>query len=342
VTDSRAPTVATIGELALIERLRRQFGEGGPGVSRGIGDDTAVLQPTPGRVLLATTDALVEGVHFVLDKTSPRELGRRTIAVNLSDIASMGGVPRWCLVSLSLPPETPVGVVEEIAAGMREETARYAASIVGGNLARSPERLIIDVTLLGEAEPHRVVYRHGARPGDRILVTGTLGDSAAGLAILLGQAPADLPGVPFLVGRHRQPTPRVEVGQAIAKVGGASAMIDLSDGLATDLGHLCDESAVGATIVAEQIPLSGALRAEAIAAGVDPLEWALRGGEDYELLLTAAPENVVPLIDAARVAGVALSNIGEITASRECRLRRADNTSEPLGQTRWHHFGERQ
>jgi thiamine-monophosphate kinase len=331
-------TVASLGERGLIERLAAIFGTDGPGVVRGIGDDTAAIAVTPGSLLLATTDAAVEGTHFSRATTTPGWLGRRIIAVNVSDIASMGGAPRWILVSLSLPGATSLAFVEELAVGMRDEASRYGAVIVGGNLARSGERIVADVTLLGEVASAQVVYRNGARPGDRILVTGTLGDSAAGLAILLGEVPGSQPGAAFLVDRHRLPTPRVAAGRAIAESRLATAMIDVSDGLATDLRHLAEESQVGALVDAARVPLSPALVETAGAAQRNPLDWALRGGEDYELLLTAPATAVAELTARVQATGVSLIDIGAVTAERAVELVEPDGQHRPLGEALWEHF----
>ena len=331
-------TIADVGEFEVIARLKQRFGDSGVGIVRGIGDDTAALRVSPGCLLLATTDAAVEGVHFLRASTTPRLLGQRVLAVNLSDIAAMGGVPRWALVSLSLPGQTPLDFVEELAGGLGEEAARFGVGIVGGNLARSPERLVLDLTLLGEGEPDRVVYRTGARDGDRILVTGTLGDAAAGLTILLGDAPSDMFGADELIARQRLPTPRVDVGQAIARSGLATAMIDVSDGLASDLGHLGDDNHLGAIVYAERIPLSVAIQSLAGALGRDPLDWALHGGEDYELLLTAPTDRVDELIAAVQAVGVQLTDVGEMTEDPGIWLQRPDGHREPLSGTLWRHF----
>jgi thiamine-monophosphate kinase len=338
VSEARKPTVGDLGEFPLIARLQRRFDRKAEGVVRGIGDDTAVLRPRAGWVLLATTDVTVEDIHFRRATIPPDVLGRRALAVNLSDIASMGGEPKWALVSLGLPSDLPVEYVDQLAAGLTEAADQFGAAIVGGNLATSPDRITIDVTLLGEVEPGRALYRNGARPGDRVLVTGFLGDSAAGFEILQGSL--HIPGSvgDDLVGRHLSPTPRVEAGRAIAKSGGASAMIDLSDGLASDLGHILEESRVGAVVDANHIPLSNALREAAGAIGRHPLDWATRGGEDYELLLTAPPRSVASVIDAVRAVGVAITEIGEITATNEEWLIRPDGMRVPLRGTLWHHF----
>ncbi len=331
-------TIADVGEFEVIARLKQRFARSGVGIVRGIGDDTAVLRPSPGYLVLATTDAAVEGVHFLRASTTPRLLGQRVLAVNLSDIAAMGGIPRWALVSLSLPETTPLDFIDDLAAGLGEEAARFGVGIVGGNLARSPERLVLDLTLLGEGEPDRVVYRTGARAGDRVLVTGTLGDAAAGLAVLLGDAPSGLPGADELIGRQRLPTPRVEAGRVIARSGLATAMIDVSDGLASDLGHLCEDNGLGATVFADQLPLSAAIQTLAATVGRDPLDWALHGGEDYELLLTAPSERVAQLTAAVQAVGVRLTDVGEMTERAGIWLQRPGGQREPLRGTLWRHF----
>jgi thiamine-monophosphate kinase len=194
------------------------------------------------------------------------------------------------------------------------------------------------VTLLGEVEPGRALYRDGARPGDRVLVTGSLGDSAAGFEILQKTLSVPAPLGDELVMRHRLPVPRVEAGRAIATSGAASAMIDVSDGLASDLGHILEASRVGAVVDASRVPLSTALREAARVNGRDPLEWATMGGEDYELLLTAPPLSVERVIDAVRAVGVPIAVIGEVTAAKEEWLVRPDGTRAPLRGTLWRHF----
>ena len=338
--------VSDIGEFDLIGQIRRRLERAGTGVVFGIGDDTAVLRPAPGHVILATTDAAIEGVHFRLTTTTPELLGQRVVAVNVSDIAAMGGEPRWALLTLSVPPSTPVTFVERLADGIGIAADRYSTVIVGGNVARSPDRLIVDLTLLGEALPELVLYRHGARAGDRIVVTGTLGDSAAGLALLVGELSSEmsdrdylLADRDYLMGRHRLPTARVAAGRAIAASRLATSMIDLSDGLASDLSHICHASNVGASIQADKIPVSPELRRLAAVAGRVSLDWALRGGEDYELLLTVPPSARDTLIDLIKGVGVPAADIGEIVAGSE-RILVANGRCSNLGDVNWHHFGD--
>lgn len=332
--------IRDIGEFGLIDRIARALPAPGEGVVVGIGDDVAVLRTDGTRPILATCDIQVEGVHFLRDKISPYQLGRKVVAINVSDIAAMGGVPRYLLVSLVLPKETEVEFVDGLYEGMREECRRWGAEIVGGNMAHSPDGVIVDLFLLGEVEPDHLLRRSGARAGDRVLVTGTLGDSAAGLALLLHpetvcpDAHRD-----FVLRRHLTPTPRLWEGRAIARSGLATAAIDVSDGLASDIGHICEMSGVGARIRADALPISEAARAVARAIGTDPLEWALFGGEDYELLFTAPADRAEDL--ARRVqeeTGTPVAVIGEITSAQEgITLVRADGIA-PLRKGGWDHF----
>lgn len=326
-----------LGEFALIERIRGLVAGADPSLVLGIGDDTAALRPTPGHLLLATCDSLVEGRHFLRTQITAEQLGRRLAAVNLSDIGSMGGRPRWALVSLALPPDTAVEFVEACYRGLVAELGRFGAVIAGGNLTSAAE-MILDLTLLGEALPERLMRRDGARPGDVILVTGTLGASAAGRAAL--EAGLHGPQIAPLLAAHLTPEPRVVVGQCIARSGLATAMLDVSDGLAQDLGHICDASRVGAIIEAARLPISHETRAVATQLGLDPQQLALAGGEDYELLLTAGAAHAAEL--AALIesgTGLPLTPIGRIVPASEGRsLQQPDGRQEPLAAPGWQHF----
>lgn len=332
--------VREIGEFGLIDRIARSLPPPGEGVIVGIGDDVAVLRGS-GRYILATCDIQVEGVHFLREKIRPYQLGRKAVAINVSDIAAMGGVPRYLLVSLVLPKETEVEFVDGLYEGMREECARWGAEIVGGNMAHSPGGVIVDLFLLGEAEPEHLLRRSGARVGDRVLVTGTLGDSAAGLA-LLTHPEIECPDVhrEFVLRRHLTPTPRLWEGRAAARSGLATAAIDVSDGLASDVGHICEASGVGVRLWEEAIPISDAARAVAGAVGVDPLEWALFGGEDYELLLAAPADRAEDLARwIQEETGTPVSIIGEIVPPDEGMvLVRGDGSTLPLRKGGWDHF----
>jgi thiamine-monophosphate kinase len=310
------------GELELIRLIRRTV-ERSPAerVETGIGDDTAVLLPQPGARLLATTDLIVEDVHFRRAWASPFDIGWKAMAVNLSDIAGKGGRPLWALVGLALPAPADPAEVESLYEGMRQAAAPHGVAIVGGDTSTSPRGLFVNVTLLGEhtGSPR---LRSGATPGDAVAVTGTLGRSAAGLAALeAGRArlgavrPATLDAV---TAAHLRPTARVAEGRWLGAAAAVHAMMDCSDGLATDLAHICSESGVGARVALSRLPVDPAAREVAGALGADALSWATSGGEDFELLLTCERASVDALRDGLhRATGTALTVVGEIEAAEE-------------------------
>ena len=327
-------TVGELGEFALIDRLAGRLPPS-TGVVVGVGDDTAVLQLSPNAQLLATCDGQVEGVHFLRDGTPPRLLGHKALAVNLSDVAAMGGRPRWALVALTLPPELELTWIDELYEGMAELASAHGVGVVGGNVARTSGPIVIDITLLGEVRPGARMTRDVAGPGDAVLVTGWPGESAAGLQLILHpELRAQLPGadVDLLLERHRRPTARVEEGQKLGESGAVTAAIDVSDGLAADLGHLLALNRVGATLDAGSLPISSSLRRLARAAGRDPVEMVLHGGEDYELLFTCPPERVDTL-------PVAASTIGVIDREPGLRIRQLDGSVVPLPPRGHDHFG---
>ena len=281
----------------------------------GIGDDCAVLEPTAGHRLLATTDLLLEDIHFRRRYAEPADVGWKSMAVNLSDVAAMGGRPRWALVALACPHETTLDEVEAFYEGARDLLSRHAVVIVGGDTTASPAGWLVNVTLLGEAVSP--VLRSGARAGDVVAVTGPLGRSAAGLAVL--ERPSAPGGIDAAVladvtSAHLRPVPRVAEGQWLGAAGGVGAMIDLSDGLATDLGHIAEESGVHCRVEIERVPISAATREVARALGADARAWATGGGEDYELLLTCDAGAFDRLSDGlARATGLRLHAIGSVT-----------------------------
>jgi thiamine-monophosphate kinase len=310
--------VSSLGEFGLIAAIRRMTVRRPSSVSIGIGDDAAVLRIAPSSVLLVTTDMLLESVHFDLSYTDYFSLGWKSAAVNLSDIAAMGGNPRFCLTSLGIPSSVSVEHVNDFYRGFTTVLRAHRTILVGGDTCLSREGFVINVVVLGESIKKRVVTRAGAKPGDRIFVTGTLGDSAAGLELLRGSAGARVQGTGAkkLIRRHLRPDPRVDWGMLIARSKCAHAMIDISDGLSSDLAHICDESGVGAKIFAENLPYSQSLRSIAEVLGKSPLHYALSGGEDYELLFTAPKRNRIKL----QSIGIPLTEIGEIRKSRKLFL----------------------
>ncbi|MBI2963174.1 MAG: thiamine-phosphate kinase [Deltaproteobacteria bacterium] len=276
------------------------------GVEVGIGDDCAVVRCGAGRWLL-TTDALVEGIHFRRRWDTPSGLGRRAFAVNASDIAAMGGSPRFALLSLAVPASARVSELRGLIRGFAAAAGAAACALVGGNLSASP-RWMISVMLLGAAES-RPLLRSGARPGDHLYVSGRLGAAAFGREILLGRRR----GTRRQTARFRRPSPRLELGRMLARTRTASAAIDVSDGLLSDLGHICRASGVGAVVEARRLPLPATLAA---LGAEDRLRLALSGGEDYELLFTVPPHRVRALEAASGRLAVPVTAIGRVVRGR--------------------------
>ena len=289
-------TLAT--EWDLIAALGREFGPAPAGVVLGIGDDCAAIEIPGPDYLLWTMDTLVEGVHFDLAYTTLSQLGWKSLAVNLSDIAAMGGEPGPALLSLGWPPERDRSLALEFAAGLAQAAREYGAAVIGGDTIASPGGLIITVTLTGRAPANQMLRRTGAKAGDLIFVTGPLGEAAAGLEILRQglELPPELKEP--LLEAHLRPRPQLRAGRLLAREGLATALIDTSDGVATDLFHICRASGTGARIAAAEVPVSPRVAAAAPLLGCDPLDLALTGGEDYLLLFTAAPE-LAPRLSAA-------------------------------------------
>jgi thiamine-monophosphate kinase len=331
-------------EDELLATLRRVFSGDHPGVRLGIGDDAAVVDTRPGELVL-TADILVEGVHFTRSTMSPHDLGAKAVVVNVSDVAAMGASPRFALVSVAVPPDADAAWVVELEGGVRAACDEYALAMVGGDLS-SGSVAVVSVALVGEVAPGRFVTRSGARAGDRVVVTGSLGASAGGLA--LARAPSSRArralGTDWgrsLMEAHVRPVARVGEGQTLAAAG-ATAMMDVSDGLAIDLSRLCAASGVGARIVLRDVPVAPSLYELRTVLDVDPMELALSGGEDYELLATMPPERAA---DAASSLderfGVRLTAVGEITASPGLVAVDAEGNEAPLEAKGWDHLARR-
>lgn len=320
-------TIAEVGEFGYLSRLLPRL-QAGPGTIVGPGQDCAVVR-AGSRSVLVTVDALVEGVHFEAGWMSPHQLGRKSFLVNVSDIAAMGGQPRFCVVSLGVPPVYLARDLSALQAGIVAAAREVGAFVVGGNLSRA-EQLFVSVALLGDA-PRRIVTRQGARHGDRVYVTGTLGDAALGIR-LLRDHPVSPPAHP--IRRFREPAPRLRAGRFLVESRIASAMIDVSDGLAQDLGHICAASRVGAVIRSADLPLSSAYRR--VLGRSDVL--ALRGGEDYELLCTVPERNVKQLERNQARLGCPITCIGEITTGRRVRLLGPSGTTGTLDSSGYDHF----
>jgi len=283
------PPDTLTSEWDLIAALSREFGPAPDGVILGIGDDCAVLAGNGPDYLLWTMDTLVEGVHFDLAYTSLAQLGWKSLTVNLSDIAAMGGDPGPALLSLGWPPDRDRSLALEFAAGLAEAAREYGVAVIGGDTVASPGGLIVTVTLTGRVPADQMLRRAGAGIGDLIFVTGPLGEAAAGLKILRQglELPQELQEA--LTEAQLRPRPLIRAGRVLAQEGLATALIDTSDGIATDLYHICRASGVGARIPAAAVPVSPRVTAAAPHLGCDPLDLALFGGEDYLLLFTAKP-----------------------------------------------------
>ena len=303
-----------IGEDDLVRRIRALAAVDREGVVVGIGDDCAVLGPTPGEQLIATTDLLIEDVHFRRRYAAPADVGWKALAVNISDIASKGARSRWALVALACPPATTGDEIDAFYEGMLSLARDHGVAVVGGDTSASPGGWFVNVTLLGEAT--RAVLRSTARPGDVVAVTGTLGRSAAGLAVLeRDHAPAGIAAETLaeMTAAHLRPRPRAAEGRWLGTADGVTAMMDLSDGLAIDLPRLCTESRVGATVQVEAVPIAAGTRRVAAALDRDPLAWATGGGEDYELLVACAADAFPRLADGlAQATGTALTRVGHV------------------------------
>lgn len=308
------------GEFDLIRAFTRELPLAGEGVLLGPGDDAALLRPPRGEELVATVDAVEEGVHFD-GRFTPADVGWKALAVNLSDLAAMGARPLWALVALGVPPGTPPARLAGVARGLGACAREFGIAVAGGNVTRAAG-LSLTVTVVGSVRRGRALQRKGARPGDAVLVSGTLGEAALGLE----------PGAaPSLTRRQRRPTPRLALGQALA--GLATAGIDVSDGLVQDLGHLCRASGVGASLRLAELPLSPAYR-RATAGRPDPWAAALSGGEDYELCVTVPVAKVAAALAAGRACGTPLCVVGTVTRARGVQVARPGGGHHPV--TRGH------
>ncbi|NLY89586.1 MAG: thiamine-phosphate kinase [Firmicutes bacterium] len=336
--------IKNIGEFELIDRLTA-----GKGYDRsvllGIGDDAAVFLAPSGVSLLACTDMLVEGVHFLREKTPPAALGHKALAANLSDIAAMGGIPRQALVAAGWPPGCTLEYVEGVYKGLHALAEEYGVNIIGGDTVRAPV-MIINITIIGESRG-KAVGRNGARPGDLLAVTGRVGAAAAGLALLRagteGAGAQGEGGLPEavredLIRAQLYPVPRLRAAAVLAAAGAVTAMIDLSDGLAGDLRQLTAASGVGALLYGDELPIDGHTRAAAAFFKEDAIRWALYGGEDYELLAALAPEKAAEAREKMKAAGVAFTVIGKITPAAEGLGILQDGRITPLKARGFDHF----
>jgi thiamine-monophosphate kinase len=323
-----------MGEFELLARIRERLGPPGPRVALGSGDDAAVT--VPGGATATSVDALVDGVHFRRRWSSPAQIGRKALAAALSDIAAMGAEPGEAYTALGIPEDFAEEQCLELLDGMLALAAETGTTLAGGDVTRAPA-LTLAMTVVGHApSPDRLLTRAGARPGDALVVTGELGAAAAGLELLERQGDGDVPplGGPYrystsgtsgeaLIERQLEPEPRLEAGRALAETG-ATAAIDVSDGLGADAGHVAAASGVGLRIETELLPIADGVAEVAAAAGRDPLELAAGSGEDYELLAAAPPARLDEASAAVVGTGVALTRIGEAVPGEAVELRLPD------------------
>ncbi|PON18280.1 thiamine-phosphate kinase [Candidatus Entotheonella serta] len=332
--------IGEMGEFALIDRLQRVLQVPSDAqVVKSIGDDCAVLQPSPESELILTTDSQEEGVHYRLDWSMPEEIGWRCLAVNVSDIAAMAGRPLGAVVALSLPPDLDVTFVDGLYSGMQDLAHQMACPIIGGNMTKTTGRVSVTITVLGEVPKGQAIYRSGAQPGDEIWVTGSLGGAKAGLeALLKPDAVRSLP-TEYVLACYRRPWPRLPEAQFLRQRATLHSLLDISDGLSGDLRHICEASKVGAQIEAEAVPIHADTRRIAEALEADPLSYALHGGEDFELCFTASPMQIERICaDYEQQFNRALVRVGTIHEGKGVTLRYTDGSQESLPARGYDHF----
>jgi thiamine-monophosphate kinase len=317
------------GEFERIAEIRRRAQRPGGAVRVGIGDDAAVLAPEPGLETVVTTDLLVEGVHFDLTWSTPELLGRKALAVALSDVAAMGAIPRAAFVSLAVPARLDDAFLEAFYSGVLQFADRFVTTLAGGDLSSSPGPLVIDSVLVGEVEPGRALCRSGAREGDLVYVSGALGSSAAGLRQLRSGMTLDTATTGMdldAIRSHVAPMPRVELGRALLLTSAASAAIDVSDGFSSDLTHICEESGVGAVVDAAALPTH------------HTLDDALHGGEQYELIFAAPPAFTQRVDLIAHQLKLDLTRVGRFEGPADAVWLDRAGRRERLEPRGWEHF----
>jgi thiamine-monophosphate kinase len=357
--EAHAPgTIAHLSESALIARIRDRLPAAPPWLVVGIGDDAAVVEPERNRLDVLSVDTLVEGIHFDRAFVPAEAIGHRALAANLSDLAAMGAAPRLALLALALPASLLTSDFDGLVTGVAALASLHRLHVAGGNLTRSPGPMVIDITVSGTVKRRQVLTRSGARAGDDLYVSGTIGAAAAGLMMLNSSATAATDadgGHRFLneqssrsarassavlqcVERYLYPTPRVRLGVLLGRTRAASACIDLSDGFSDGMYRIAESSGVGVTVEADALPIETDTRSAFEAHGGDAVAGALEGGDDYELLFAARPRARGRVAAAARQAGVPVARVGMCTEAREVVLRRA-GMERPLLRCGYRHFG---
>jgi thiamine-monophosphate kinase len=332
-------TLKEIGEFGFIKRISRGCLIRSDSIVKAIGDDAAAFTTAPDQLTLITTDLLVERVHFLRETISGFDLGYKSLAVNLSDIAAMGGTAREAFVSIAIPGDCQLDYLEAIYDGIKDLAARFDVNVLGGDTTSSKKDLIINIVVQGIVSEKEILCRDAAQPGDVIFSTGFLGDSKAGLHLILNQIDADTASLAALLKAHLVPQPHLPEGRFLARQPGVHAAIDTSDGLSSDLAHIAEESRVGARLYANKIPISPNLKDFCIRFDFDPVDYALSGGEDYTLLCTIAPHNADKIADAfEKEFNRPLFAIGEITKKTQLEVVFPDAETRPITPTGWDHF----
>jgi len=333
------PNLADIGEFGFIDRIRQQGLIRPDGVFKGIGDDAAAFRTDGKQLTLLTTDLLVERVHFIRDKASAFSLGWKSMAVNFSDIAAMGGTPREAFVSIAIPESCTLEYLDDLYRGMHELCTRFEVNILGGDTTGSKQDLIINVALTGEVAEAEILCRDGAQPGDIICCIGDLGSSRAGLHLIVNELLRSNSEFEALYQAQVTPWPRLSEGRFLSACGEITAAIDVSDGLSSDLGHICTASRAGARVHASSLPISPDLEAFCGQYGFDVVEWALSGGEDYALLFTVRPQGLSVLKrEFERKFDRPIAVIGEMIEEQGLVLVDGFGQERPLGASGWNHF----
>ncbi len=330
--------LSDIGEFGLINRFSKLFNTETPSSITGIGDDCAVIPAGKGSSWLITTDMLIEGRHFLTDKISPQDLGYKSLAVNLSDIAAMGGTPHSICLSIGISKDTSIEWLDQFFEGLHNLCKASGTLLIGGDTTKSDDKMIINIVAMGKANDNDIKLRSAARPGDNICVTARLGDSAAGLYALLNELPAD-ETVKHLIQQHHHPKTFIEEGKWLGQQESVHAMIDVSDGIESDLQHIIDQSAAGAEINLENIPISSELAAFSKQHNLNPEELAITGGEDYCLLFTIDSSQFEVFADQYKTNfGCSVFKIGTIKENKQGIIYKKKGHPVKLSTKGFDHF----
>ncbi len=337
-------TISNLGEFEIIRLIQRSISQSSLPSPHGIGDDAALIKPHVNHEWLVSKDLLVEGIHFDTRLSSFLDIGYKAAAVNLSDIAAMGGTPLYLLLGLAIPSSTPTVNIRSLYRGLNAFCKKFGVKVIGGDTCASRTDICLSITIIGKIKARHALCRDGAKAGDRIYVSGTLGDSGAGLRLLQkkkNRNPGQLPQsvVRFLIMRHQRPTPRVELGQLLSKHQIASSAIDLSDGLSGDLHHICQASQVGASIDTPELPISRQCTSYMKYSRDSLMELVLNSGEDYELLFTVPPQKQLQLQKFTKSLGLQITPIGIIQHHKQkIYSKLADGSCIPMNRKSFDHF----